>query len=147
MPNERSFAVSLTIPDNEAFTAAETLRHMGLAVGDVRRATIWTLEVDTGSPDTLAATLATVETICNPNTHDLVERSGSRPNPGEVWIAAAAEPALTTVGGRALPGVRRIHRRTAWTLLDTGGKLVEPAVLDSAVETFLCNSAFEKAIR
>jgi hypothetical protein len=43
--------------------------------------------------------------------------------------------------------VRGIVRRTAWRLLDEHGADVAPNVLDRATETFLCNPAFQKAIR
>jgi hypothetical protein len=144
---QRTFAVALTIPDNEAFTARETLRRLGIAVGEVRRSTIWTFAVRSEFAAALPATLATLETIFNPNKHELVERTGSQPRPGEVWIAPSDETAAPIAGGSSLEGVERIDRRTAWQLFDEAGSIVEPAVLDRAVETFLCNPAFQKAIR
>ncbi len=137
----------LTIPDNEAFTALETLRRLGLRVGSVRRADIWTFDVEDAAADGLGQTIATFETIFNPNKHEIAERLGSRPLRGEVWIAPGDEAAVPSVGGRAIPGVRHIRRQVGWQLLDDEGNLVDPAVLDGAVETFLCNPAFQKAIR
>jgi phosphoribosylformylglycinamidine (FGAM) synthase PurS component len=144
---QKTFAVGLTIPDNEAFTALETLRRIGVGVGAVRRADVWTFDVDAAAAATLGQTIATIETVFNPNKHELVERPGSRPIAGEVWIAPHDETALPSVGGRVIPGVRGVRRRVAWQLLDEAGRIVEPAVLEHAVETFLCNPAFQKAIR
>lgn len=144
---EKTFAVALTIPDNEAFTALETLRRLGLRIGGVRRADIWTFAVDAALAGRLPETIAGVETIFNPNKHQIMERHGGRPLDGEVWIGPQDDASAGTVGGRALAGVREIRRRVAWLLVDETGSIVEPAVLDLAVETFLCNPAFQKAIR
>jgi hypothetical protein len=144
---QRTFAVALTIPDNEAFTALSTLRRLGLHVGGVRRAEIWAFEVDSSFSDALAATLATLETVFNPNKHALTERVGSRPAPGEVWIASQDDACAASVGGRAIPGVQGVRRRVAWQLLDETGNISDPSVLEHAVVTFLCNPAFQKAIR
>jgi len=140
----RTFAVTLTIPDNEAFTAFETLGRLEIPAARVQRADIWIFEGDLG--DDLAATIGSIETIHNPNKHRLVERPADRPEHGEVWIATRDEAPATLVAGRSLPGVRAIRRRTAWRLLDDEGRSVPPAVLDRAVETFLCNPAFQVAI-
>jgi hypothetical protein len=144
---ERTFAISLTIPDNEAFTALATLHRIGVAAGALRRADIWTFAVEPGAAGSLGETIATIETIFNPNKHELVERLGSRPLTGEVWIAPADEAATPDVGGRTVPGVAGVRRRVAWQLLDHAGSVVESAVLDRAIETFLCNPAFQRAIR
>ena len=144
---ERAFAVALTIPDNEAFTALETLRRLGFALGGVRRADIWAFEVDAAASAALAQTVATIETVFNPNKHELAERPGARPQAGEVWIAPADDTAVGSVGRGSIPGVRAVRRRVAWQLLDDTGNSVEPHVLERAVETFLCNPAFQKAIR
>ena len=103
----------------------------------------------TTAADDLAAagTFASIETIYNPNKHRLTERDAAEPDPGEVWIAPRDEAPATRVAGRAIPGVRTIRRRTAWWLLDQSGRDVPPAVLDRAVETFLCNPASQAAIR
>ena len=141
----RTFAVHLTIPDNEAFTAFETLGRLGIDVARVQRADIWLFEVE-GAAHDLADTVASIETIHNPNKHRLVERPSDRPEPGEVWIAFRGEPPATLVAGRAIRGVRSIERRTAWRLIGDDGRDVAPATLDRAVETFLCNPAFQVAI-
>jgi len=144
----RTFAVSLTIPDNEAFTARETLDRLGIPVARVVRADIWLFDAD-ADPDAgdLAGAIASIETIHNPNKHRLAERESDRPAPGEVWIASRDEAPARLVAGRAIPGVRAIRRRTAWRLLDDSGRDVAPAALDRAVETFLCNPAFQVATK
>ena len=146
MSATRTFAVSLTIPDNEAFTALETLDRLGIPVARVVRADIWLFEADDGVGD-LASAVASNETIHNPNKHRLAERESDRPAPGEVWIASRDEAPARLVAGRSIPGVRAIRRRTAWRLLDDSGRDVAPAALDRAVETFLCNPAFQVAIK
>ena len=141
----RTFAVTLTIPDNEAFTAFETLSRLGIAVARVARADIWQFDVDADAGD-LAATIASIETIHNPNKHRLTERSSDRPAPGEVWVAPRDEASATLVAGRAIAGVRAIRRRTAWRLVDDEGADVPSAELVRAVEAFLCNPAFQVAM-
>ena len=142
----RTFAVTLTIPDNEAFTAYETLGRLGVPVARVVRGDVWLFDVDDDAGENLAATVASIETIHNPNKHRLVERDSDRPLPGEVWIAPRDETPAKAVGGRAIPGVRAIRRRTAWRLVDHAGRDVDASQLDRAVETFLCNPAFQVAI-
>ena len=146
MSAARTFAVSLRIPDNEAFTALETLGRLGVPVARVVRADIWLFDADDTAGD-LASTIASIETIHNPNKHRLAERESDRPASGEVWIASRDEAPARVVAGRAIPGVRAIRRRTAWRLLDDSGRDVAPAALDQAVETFLCNPAFQVAIK
>jgi phosphoribosylformylglycinamidine (FGAM) synthase PurS component len=144
---EKTFAISLTIPDNEAFTARETLRRIGIDVEEVRRADIWTFVVDDARAAALRPAIETMETIFNPNKHHLEERAGAHPASGEVWIEPREASKTSGVGGRTIEGVHAIRRRTGWRLLDAGGNDVATAVLDRAVETFLCNPAFQKAIR
>ena len=146
MSATRTFAVSLTIPDNEAFTALETLARLGLPVARVVRADIWLFDADESSGD-LASAIASNETIHNPNKHRLAERDSDQPAPGEVWIASRDEAPARLVAGRSIPGVTAIRRRTAWRLLDDSGRDVAPAALDRAVETFLCNPAFQVVIK
>ena len=144
---EKTFAVALTIADNEAFTALATLRRLGLSIGSIARTDMWSFTVEDVAAGSLGAVVASIETIYNPNKHALTERPHSRPAGGEVWICAADEAPKTAVGGRSIAGVSGIRRSVAWQLFDDSGSNVEPAVLDLAVETFLCNPAFQKAIR
>jgi hypothetical protein len=143
---ERAYVITLTIPDNEAFTALTTLARIGLPVERAVRSDVWIATVDTEHAATLDRTITTIETIYNPNKHRLEVRSDTRPRPGEVWITALDETPAITVAGRTVAGVRGIVRRTAWRLLDDRGADVPAAVLERATETFLCNPAFQKAI-
>jgi hypothetical protein len=144
---ERAYVITLTIPDNEAFTAVTTLNRMGLLVDAAVRSDVWIATVEAGHAAALDATVGTIETIYNPNKHRLEVRTDVRPRPGEVWITAHDETPAITVSGRTVAGVRGIVRRTSWRLLDQHGTDVAAAVLDRATESFLCNPAFQKAIR
>ena len=144
---ERAYVVTLKIPDNEAFTALTTLARMGLAVETAVRSDVWIASVDADRAAALDAAIGTIETIYNPNKHRLEIRTDALPRPGEVWITAHDETPTITVAGRTVAGVRGIVRRTAWRLLDEQGADVPAAVLDRATESFLCNPAFQKAIR
>ena len=143
----RAFAVTLVIPDNEAFTAYETLARLGVPVAEVRRSDIWLFEVEPDAAGSLAAHVREIETVYNPNKHRLVERAAAEPEPGEVWVAAREEPPMMEIAGRKLPGVSAIRRRTAWRLFDAAGRALSPTDRDRAVATFLCNPAFQVAIQ
>jgi hypothetical protein len=145
-PVERAYVVTLTIPDNEAFTALTTLARMGIAVGEVRRADVWVARVDPERAAEADASLATVETVFNPNKHRLEVRSDARPRPGEVWVMARDETPATAVGGRNVPGVSGLVRRTSWRLLDEHGADISAADRQRAIDGFLCNPAFQKAM-
>lgn len=143
---ERAYVITLTIPDNEAFTALTTLARIGLPVDRAVRSDVWIATVEAEQAAALDRTITTIETIYNPNKHRLEVRDDARPRPGEVWITALDETPAITVAGRTVAGVRGIVRRTAWRLLDERGADVPAAVLQRATETFLCNPAFQKAI-
>jgi hypothetical protein len=144
---ERAYVITLTIPDNEAFTALTALNRMGLPVEGAVRSDVWIASVDAEHAPALDGTIRTIETIYNPNKHRLDVRNDARPRPGEVWITAHDETPAITVAGRTVAGVHGIVRRTAWRLLDQNGADVPASVLDRATESFLCNPAFQKAIR
>jgi hypothetical protein len=144
---ERVYIITLTIPDNEAYTALTTLARIGLPVDTVVRSDVWIATVDAQHVAALDGTIRTIETIYNPNKHRLEIRSGTMPHPGEVWITAHDETPTITVAGRTVTGLRGIVRRTAWRLLDKRGADVTAGILDRATESFLCNPAFQKAIR
>lgn len=144
---ERAYVVSLTIPDNEAYTALTALNRMGLPVDRVVRADVWVASVERRNAAALDTTITTIETIYNPNKHRLEVRPDARPRPGEVWVAPRDETPATTVAGRSVEGVDGIVRRTSWRLLDAAGRDVPAAVLDRATDEFLCNPAFQRAIR
>ena len=144
---ERAYVITLTIPDNEAFTALTTLARLGLPVETAVRSDIWVATVEAGAAAALDLEVATIETIYNPNKHRLEVREDAGPRPGEVWITARDETPAITVAGRTVAGLRGIVRRTGWRLLDEGGGDVPPDVLAAATEQFLCNPAFQKALR
>jgi hypothetical protein len=145
-PVERAYVVTLTIPDNEAFTAVTTLARIGLPVESAVRSDVWIATVDAEHAAALDAAIATIETIYNPNKHRLEVRADARPRRGEVWIKGTDERPALTVGGRTVAGLRGLVRRTAWRLLDQHGADVPATVLERATETFLCNPAFQEAI-
>lgn len=148
---ERAFEIRLSIPDNEAFTALATLQRLGVQCADITRADVHVFGVDEDvAPDELFDVLKTVATIYNPNKHRLRALSVPRPISGEVWITANQMPAereRVVLGGVALPGARTAWRATSWRLFDAGGKDVPSESLDQAVETLLCNPAFQRAIK
>jgi hypothetical protein len=144
---ERVYVVTLTIPDNEAYTALTTLARIGLPVDAAVRSDVWIATVDAQQVTALDGTIGTIETIYNPNKHRLEIRSDTKPRPGEVWITVHDETPAITVAGRTVPGLQGIVRRTAWRLLDERGADVPAGILDRATESFLCNPAFQKAIR
>ncbi len=146
MTVDRTYVVSLTIPDNEAYTALTTLARIGLPVESAVRADVWVVTVDETRAAALDAMIPTVEGVFNPNKHRLEIRTDTAPRPGEVWIMQRDETSAITIGGRAVDGVQRVRRRTAWRLLDARGGDVPLAILDRATETFLCNPAFQKAL-
>jgi hypothetical protein len=147
---ERAFAVRLAIPDNEAYTALVTLQRLGVACEVVARADVHVFGVEDESGDELAQIIPTIATIYNPNKHRLLELSEPRPAAGEVWITSQELPAQREefiLGGVRLPGVRTVWQATSWRLLDASGNDVAPSILDQAIETLLCNPAFQRAIK
>ncbi len=144
---ERAYVITLTIPDNEAYTALTALARLGLPVDAAVRSDVWIARVEAPHAAALDRSIETIETIYNPNKHRLEIRSDARPRPGEVWITAHDETPAISVAGRTVAGVRGIVRRTAWRLLDEHGADVPAAVLNQAAESFLCNPAFQKAIK
>lgn len=146
-PIERAYVVTLTIPDNEAFTALTALGRIGIAASTAIRSDVWIATVDAEHAAALDAAIGTIETVYNPNKHKLEVRTDATPRAGEVWITVRDETPAITIAGRTVAGVHGIVRRTAWRLLDEHGADVAPSVLERATETFLCNPAFQKAIR
>jgi len=145
----RCLEVALTIPDNEARTALTTLRRLDVDVARVRRADVYRFDLDDPQVD-VGAAVRGLETICNASKHTLRARE-PRPRAGEAWIddgriVDAIDGALR-LAGRTLPGVRRMTRYVSWSLVDAAGAPAAPAVVDRALATLLCNTAFQKAIR
>lgn len=154
MTAQRAFAVELTIPDNEAYTTLVTLVRLGIRCRRLERADVWVFDVDERAVDDLEAQVRGIETIFNPNKHMLRALDPPRPRPGEVWIGERDEDADQPrqlirdilVAGRVLEGVYKYTRYKGWRLWESEADLVSPDVLANAVETLLCNSAFQVAI-
>ena len=141
--------IALTIPDNEAYTAMTTLRRLGTEISDLQRADVWRFETEDGYEAALIDRMRTLETIYNPNKHELRER-GAVPEAGEVWIheiAHGEEPGEgpVRIAGRTLPGVNGIERFTVWRLADEAGAPAPAEAVARATETLLCNPAFQVA--
>ena len=147
---EHAFEIRLAIPDNEAYTALATLRRLGIACEGIARSDIHVFGFDDLTDTSgLEAQLTTIAAIFNPNKHRLRARQQPRPVAGEVWILPADVPAVherVSIGGVELHGVRTAWKATSWRLLDGAGKDVPQSILDQAVETLLCNPAFQRAI-
>jgi hypothetical protein len=143
----RCVDVALSIPDNEALTALATLQRLGVPVDALTRADLYRCDVEEDAGHDLLATLRSLESIFNPNKHRIALRTGTAPLAGEVWIDAldALDPLDGLDWGRALPGIRRLERSTAWRLFDRDGSPTAASVVTAAVETLLCNPAFQKA--
>lgn len=142
--------ITLTIPDNEAFTAFATLRRLGVEIGELRRAEVWCFELDGIEPDALTERVRTLETIFNPNKHVLRVRSTAQPEAGEVWIDEPGHGCLEKpvhLSGRELIGVRRAQRYTAWRLFTKDERPAPTEIVDRATDVLLCNPAFQKAMR
>ena len=78
---ERAYVkATLTIPDNEAYTALTTLTRMGLPVDRAVRSDVWIATVDAEHAAALDRTITTIETVYNPNKHRL--GCGRMPVPG-----------------------------------------------------------------
>lgn len=147
---ERAFAVRLAIPDNEAYTALVTLQRLGVPCEGIARADVHVFGVESEAADELVRLVPTIATIYNPNKHRLAVLAEPRPSAGEVWIAQGELPRprqAIVVGGVRLPGVQTMWRATSWRLSQPGGKDVAPEVLARAVETLLCNPAFQRVIQ
>lgn len=148
---ERAFAISLAIPDNEASTALSTLQRLGIPCARIARSYIHVFGADDDvDAAELERSLRTIATVYNPNKHRLRPLAEPRPASGEVWITSSELPLereRVEMGGVELRGVHRAWQATSWRLLDDAGRDVPEPVLDRAVETLLCNPAFQRAIR
>jgi phosphoribosylformylglycinamidine (FGAM) synthase PurS component len=141
--------MSLKIPDNEAYTALTTLAALGVELAALRRADLWRFTVDDAAEATLTERVRTLETIYNPNKHELRMRGDERPEPGEVWVDEPGHGGLerpVRIAGKELTGVARVTHATAWRLTGKDGAPASPAVVEQAVKMLLCNPAFQKVI-
>jgi phosphoribosylformylglycinamidine (FGAM) synthase PurS component len=147
---QRTVAIALKIPDNEAYTALTALRRLGVPVERLERNEIWRLG-DDGDPATLAARIEANEAIFNPNKHRLTVLAASEPRPGEAWVYELAPGGdgpveRETVGGKRIAGISRASRCVGWRLLGAGGEPAARGVVQNALERLLCNPAIEKAL-
>ncbi len=145
MNRERTIAITLKIPDNEAFTTLSALVRLDVAVAAVERAVIWSFE-DSGEDAFLDRAMRN-ELLYNPNKHVMREIE-SKPRAGEVWIEQLGErdDLRNYLGSRSIPGVSTGRRVVAWRLTNRAGEPVSLGELTGAITKLLCNPAIERAI-
>jgi phosphoribosylformylglycinamidine (FGAM) synthase PurS component len=149
--SERTIAIRLKIPDNEAYTALSALRGLDVPVERLERSEIWQFE-DSGDSATLSARVETNEAIFNPNKHRLTQLNANDPRAGEAWVyelpatGGDGPIARATMGGKTIPGISKARRYIGWRLLDAQGAPVARRTIESALERLLCNPAIEKAL-
>ncbi len=146
MSHVRCVAITLKIPDNEAFTALMTLQRLRVPVSQLERADIWLFETE--QSDGLLEAVQANELLFNPNKHTLSERAGADPLEGELWVEELGQdPSLRAqLGGKMISGVRSAKRVRGWQLFDENGAPAEQAVVKTAADVLLCNPAIERAI-
>ncbi len=144
---DRAVAISLKIPDNEAYTTLTALRRLGVGVEKLERSEIWQVE-DRGDETTFLSRIESNETIFNPNKHRLTIVEGSQPRDGEVWIEELGRhnEVREHLGGKVIPGIGNARRYVGWRMLQADGSPAGANVLRAAVEQLLCNPAIEKPI-
>lgn len=133
----RAVAITLKIPDNEAYTALVALQRLGVGTHRVERAEIYLVE-DGGDTEAIRQRFVSDETVFNPNKHRLSMLDEAIPRAGEVWIEPLDAPA-TSLGMTQRSAI-------AWRLFDADGGPVERAVLNMATERLLCNPAIDRAV-
>ncbi|MBV9276898.1 MAG: hypothetical protein JOZ97_01535 [Candidatus Eremiobacteraeota bacterium] len=154
MSGLRCVAISLKIPDNEAFTALTTLQRLNLPISRLERADIWLFQMlrqcsaQAPEADGLLQAVQSNELLFNPNKHVVRERPGSEPREGEVWIEELGQdPSLRAqLGGKKISGVRSAKRMRGWQLYDESGTPAGRELVSAAAEALLCNPAIERAI-
>ena len=141
---KRTIAISLTIPDNAAYTTLTTLQRLRMNVAHDERSEIWVVD-DAGDERDFLMRMESNETIFNPNKHRIVDLGIDQPRPGEVWIAerGAHDEMREHLGGKKIPGISGARRFVGWRLLDRNGAPVDGAVVRGAAESLLCNPAIE----
>jgi phosphoribosylformylglycinamidine (FGAM) synthase PurS component len=133
----RAVAISLKIPDNEAYTALVALRRLGVSVDRVERSQIYLFD-DASADDALKRRIVRDETIFNPNKHRLALLEQAGPREGEVWIEPLSYPERSERSERAAA--------ISWRLFNAEGTPVERAVVAMAAERLLCNPAIDRAV-
>jgi phosphoribosylformylglycinamidine (FGAM) synthase PurS component len=137
----RTVAIKLKIPDNEAYTALTALRRLGLNIARLERAEIWQLD-DGGNAEDVAQRVERNETLFNQNKHELQLLDAERPREGEVWIEQLDAQDVPV----RVAGVRRGRRYVGWRLFAEAHTPADASVVRAAVEQLLCNPAIERAI-
>lgn len=138
---KRTVAITLKIPDNEAYTALTALRRLGLEIARLERAEIWQFE-DTGPASDFAQRVERNETLFNPNKHELQVLDSGAPREGEAWIEQLDAKDVPV----RIPGVTAGRRYAGWRLFGPGHTPAGGADVRSAVDQLLCNPAIERAI-
>ena len=138
---ERTVAIRLKIPDNEAYTALVALRRLGVDVGRLERAEIWQL-FDLGKGDDFVQRVERNEMLFNPNKHELHLLEEGRPRAGEAWIAELNGHEQTL----RIADVKSGRRYVGWRLFSEGHTPADSSAVRAAVERLLCNPAIERAI-
>ncbi len=147
---ERTVAIRLKIPDNEAYTALTALRRLGVDIARLERAEIWAFR-DGGDERTFVERVEGNETLFNPNKHELHVLDEGKPRDGETWIETlreigADENDLQRIGGKRIPGISHARRYVGWRLFLEGPAPADAATVRAAIEKLLCNPAIERAI-
>ena len=149
---DRAVAISLKIPDNEAYTTLTALRRLGVDVAKLERSEVWRVE-DSGDGATFVSRMESNETIFNPNKHRLVVLDSPKPRDGEVWIAQREnetekphDEVREHLGGKVIPGIGKPRRYVGWRFLRADGTPESSDMLRAAAERLLCNPAIETPI-
>jgi phosphoribosylformylglycinamidine (FGAM) synthase PurS component len=135
----RYVAISLKVPDNEAYTALTTLQRLGINIARIERSRIIPCHPEEParagvSKDELANQIMRDESIFNPNIHTLEILDANTPRAGELWI----EPLETT---SATP-----NSRIGWRLYRDDNTPADRTTLEVAAERLLCNPAFQRVL-
>jgi hypothetical protein len=144
--SERAVAISLKIPDNEAYTALGALQRLGVPAGRLERSEVWLVD-DRGDPATLALRVEANETVFNPNKHRLTVLGDPQPRDGEAWVyeREAHDEIREHLGGKAIDGIVGARRFVGWRLFDAAGFPAREKHIVDALDRLLCNPAIEGA--
>ncbi len=146
MTVQRTVAIRLKIPDNEARTALSALRRLDVDVAGLERSAVWRFD-DDGDAGDFVRRIERNETLFNPNKNELQLRESNAPLAGEVWIEEldSHDDVRRLLGGKAIDGIVRARRFTGWRLFAQAGQPATAAVVGDAAEKLLGNPAIERA--
>jgi len=144
---QRTVAIRLKIPDNEAYTALTALQRLGVPAKRLERSEVWIFE-DGGSEGDFERRVERNETLFNPNKHELTVLETAHPRSGEAWIEeiGSHDDVRAHLGGKGIAGVTRARRYVGWRLFGEQNAPASPALVHDAVMRLLCNPAIERAI-